>query len=123
MAAALAGGETQGVTVSVRLAARLPACVAALVCAYEVAAITTRRVPTVTALCGRHRLLGPLVIAALAVHLYPRLIDGGARCAGLSQSCPCHAAVKPDCVSGRARPSPGPGSTPGGTLPDYGVRA
>ena len=44
--------------------------VAAGLCAYEVAAITTGKVPTVTQLCARHRVLGPALVAALAIHLY-----------------------------------------------------
>lgn len=39
-------------------------------CAYEVGAITTGKVPTITMLCGRYRWLAPAVIAVLAVHLY-----------------------------------------------------
>lgn len=42
----------------------------ALACGYEVAAITTGRVPTITILCGRHRMLAPAVLAVLALHLY-----------------------------------------------------
>ena len=41
----------------------------AAICSYEVAAIASGRVPTVTALCGRYRWLAPAVITALAVHL------------------------------------------------------
>lgn len=44
--------------------------VAASLCAYEVAAIGTGRVPTVTMLCARNRWLAPVVLSALAVHLY-----------------------------------------------------
>ena len=40
------------------------------VCGYEAYAGFTRRAPTVSQLCGRHRALAPVVIAALAVHLY-----------------------------------------------------
>ena len=43
---------------------------AAGICAYEVTAIVTRRVPTVTQLCGRHRVLGAALLVALAVHLF-----------------------------------------------------
>lgn len=42
---------------------------AAGLCGYEVAAITTGRMPTLTALSARHRWLGPVLVAALAVHL------------------------------------------------------
>jgi len=42
----------------------------AAVCAFEVIAITTGKVPTVTMLCARNRWLAPAVLAALAIHLY-----------------------------------------------------
>jgi hypothetical protein len=44
-------------------------------CGYEITAITTGRVPTITMLCGRHRLLAPAVLTVLAIHLYrtPRM--------------------------------------------------
>lgn len=41
----------------------------ALACIYEAASITTGKTPTITMLCGRHRLLAPAVLAVLAVHL------------------------------------------------------
>ena len=41
----------------------------AVVCAYEVAAITTDRCPTVSAMCHRKRWLAPVVLTGLAVHL------------------------------------------------------
>ena len=44
--------------------------VAAGLCGYELAAITTGRVPTLTALSGRYRLLGPVLVIALGVHLH-----------------------------------------------------
>jgi hypothetical protein len=44
--------------------------VAAGICAYEVGAIATGRLPTVTQLCARHRALGPALITALVIHLY-----------------------------------------------------
>jgi hypothetical protein len=44
--------------------------VAASLCAWEVAAICTGKVPTLTALSARHRLLGPVLVVALAVHLH-----------------------------------------------------
>lgn len=40
------------------------------VCGFEIAAITTGKVPTITMLCARHRLLAPAVLTVLAVHLY-----------------------------------------------------
>lgn len=43
--------------------------VTAAVCTYEVTAIVTGRVPTVTALCCRHRALGPLLITALTADI------------------------------------------------------
>lgn len=48
--------------------ARLKWAVAA-VCAYEVAAITTSRTPTVSALCHERRWLTPVIVGGLAVHL------------------------------------------------------
>ena len=42
----------------------------AAVCGFEIVAITTGKVPTVTMLCGRYRWLAPAVLVALAVHLY-----------------------------------------------------
>jgi hypothetical protein len=54
--------------------------VAAGLCAYEVGAITTGRVPTLTQLSARNRWLGPVLVGALAVHLArarpPRAVDG-----------------------------------------------
>jgi hypothetical protein len=44
--------------------------VAAGLCAYEVGAIATGRVPTLTQLSARNRWLGPVLVGALAVHLY-----------------------------------------------------
>jgi hypothetical protein len=44
--------------------------VAAGICAYEAAAITTGRIPTVTQVCTRCRWLGPVLVTVLAVHLY-----------------------------------------------------
>jgi hypothetical protein len=41
-----------------------------LACGYEITAITTGRAPTITMLCARHRLLAPVVLTVLAVHLY-----------------------------------------------------
>jgi hypothetical protein len=38
-------------------------------CAYEVAAITTARTPTISALCARRRWLIPLIVGGLTVHL------------------------------------------------------
>jgi hypothetical protein len=42
----------------------------AAACTFEVVAITTGKVPTISMLCGRHRWLGPAVLGVLAVHLY-----------------------------------------------------
>lgn len=43
---------------------------AAALCGYEVAAITSGRVPILTRLSRRHPWLGPALVVALAVHLY-----------------------------------------------------
>lgn len=40
----------------------------AALCAYEVVAVWTGRVPTITSHCGRWPLLGAGLVAALAVH-------------------------------------------------------
>lgn len=55
---------------------------AAAICGYEVAAIATGRLPTVTRLCQRHRVLAPALLTALAVHLYWHPVPGAG--AGLS---------------------------------------
>jgi hypothetical protein len=39
-------------------------------CAYEVAAIVTGRIPTLTALQKRYRFIGPLIVGGLFVHFY-----------------------------------------------------
>jgi hypothetical protein len=39
------------------------------VCAWEAAAITTGRLPTVSELCRRHEDLGPLIVTGLVIHL------------------------------------------------------
>lgn len=53
-------------------------CVA--LCGYEIVALTTRAVPTITALDRRHPIIGGALIAALALHFWqPRLM---ARIAG-----------------------------------------
>lgn len=44
--------------------------VTAVACGYEAFAITTKKVPTISMYCGRHRWLPPVIIAALALHLY-----------------------------------------------------
>lgn len=41
----------------------------AALCAYEVAAITTGRVPTITSLCERYPDLSKVMAAGLAMHL------------------------------------------------------
>ena len=38
-------------------------------CSFEVVAIATGKVPTLTALSERHKALGPVLVLALAVHL------------------------------------------------------
>lgn len=43
--------------------------IAAGLCGYEVAAITTGRIPTLTRLSAEHPWLGPLLVLSLAVHL------------------------------------------------------
>lgn len=40
----------------------------AALCAYEVAAVWTGRVPTITSHCGRRPWLGVIAVVALAVH-------------------------------------------------------
>ena len=47
-----------------------PKLAAAGLCGFEVVAITTGRVPTLTQLSARNRWLGPVLVVALAVHLY-----------------------------------------------------
>lgn len=44
----------------------------ATLCSYEVAAITTGRVPTITALNRRWPALGAAIVVALAVHFWAR---------------------------------------------------
>lgn len=41
----------------------------AAVCGFEIVAITTGRVPTVTELCRRYPALKPIILAAMAAHL------------------------------------------------------
>lgn len=41
----------------------------ASICAYEVAALTTRRMPTVSAICTRRPWLIPVIVGGLTVHL------------------------------------------------------
>lgn len=40
------------------------------ICAYEIVAVTTGRLPTVTALTGRWPALGVAIVGALAVHFW-----------------------------------------------------
>lgn len=40
-------------------------------CAYEVAALTTGQVPTISRLANRHPAFGALVVGALAWHFHP----------------------------------------------------
>ena len=58
--------------------------VAACLCGYEVAAIVTGKTPTLTALSARHKWLGPVLVTALALHLY----DRGHRYFGTCPMCP-----------------------------------
>jgi len=44
--------------------------VAAGLCAYEVGAITTGRVPTLTQLSAQHPWIGLFLVGALAIHLH-----------------------------------------------------
>jgi hypothetical protein len=44
--------------------------IAAALCGFEIFAIATGRAPTLTELSTRHRLLGPALVGALAVHLF-----------------------------------------------------
>jgi hypothetical protein len=39
-------------------------------CAYECAAIATRKLPTLSALSRKHRWMAPMMIGGLAVHLF-----------------------------------------------------
>jgi hypothetical protein len=41
-----------------------------VLCGYEIVAITTRRVPTLTTLQNRYRIVGPAILVGLAVHFY-----------------------------------------------------
>lgn len=43
-----------------------------VVCTYEVGALASGRIPTVSTLCQRHPWLTPLVLGGLAVHLKPQ---------------------------------------------------
>lgn len=52
-----------------RLASRAFRYAVASCCAYEVAAITTDRTPTISALCARRPWLIPIILGGLAVHL------------------------------------------------------
>jgi hypothetical protein len=52
----------------------------AAVCAYEVAAITTDLVPTVSHICHERRWLTPVVLGGLAVHLLIRPRTQGEPC-------------------------------------------
>lgn len=44
--------------------------IAVAACSYEVGAIATGRYPTLTQISGRHRWVGPVLVGALAIHLY-----------------------------------------------------
>lgn len=43
------------------------------ICGWETFAITTHRVPTVSALCAHHRYLVPVILGGLGWHLLARL--------------------------------------------------
>lgn len=44
--------------------------VVVILCSYEVVAITTRRVPTLTQLQHRYKVVGPAILVGLALHFY-----------------------------------------------------
>jgi hypothetical protein len=44
-------------------------------CSYEVVAIVTGRIPTLTALQKRYRVLGPVILTGLALHFYKVDVD------------------------------------------------
>lgn len=44
-------------------------------CAYEVLALTTRRVPPLTVISRRYRIIAPILVGGLAVHLYRAAVD------------------------------------------------
>jgi hypothetical protein len=46
-----------------------PRIAVGLVCAYEAVAIFSRRVPTVSSLCWNRRVLIPVILGGLAMHL------------------------------------------------------
>ena len=39
-------------------------------CAWELAALATGRIPTLTKICAKHKILGPVLVGALTIHLY-----------------------------------------------------
>jgi hypothetical protein len=47
-------------------------------CAYEAVAVTSRRVPTVSMLCRRHRWAEAVLLAILLAHLHARIADAAA---------------------------------------------
>jgi hypothetical protein len=47
------------------------------ICLYEAAAITSRRVPTVSMLCRHHRWAEAVLLAVLLAHLHTRLAGSG----------------------------------------------
>jgi hypothetical protein len=52
-----------------------PSCVA-MVCGYETIAIASRgRIPTITALQKRYRILGPVVVGGLIAHFYGEFLQ------------------------------------------------
>ncbi len=44
--------------------------VVVILCSYEVVAITTHRVPTLTHLHEKYKIIGPVILAGLAFHFY-----------------------------------------------------
>ena len=58
----------------------LPRYAFAAVCIFEASAILTRKHPTVSALCWRRRILVPVILGGLALHLLrppPRVLIRG----------------------------------------------
>ncbi len=49
----------------------------AVLCAYEVFAIMTNKVPTISAICWKQKILIPVLLGGLAVHLLvPHRVEG-----------------------------------------------
>lgn len=60
-------------------ASRVFRLVVASICAYEAAAITTRKTPTVSRICWERRWLTPVILGGLAVHLLKGPTHGAVR--------------------------------------------